>query len=220
VAVIARARQVATGSKLSGRQSFRLLWASSKPLSAAVLGWAALDAVDGPLVVGALGFVVGAIPAAVRDGMSSAAGHRLVAALVIAALLYAVSLILDPVGGKSWSTGYDLLAPCGRLVAFGLSSAASGKKRSLLHAAAQVLKVKKWSPMKLMDDNKTVAGTNMGHLFGRLDLLRPQFEALLAMYEAGQIAPHVDRTFSFAEAAAAHHFIHDRKAIGKVLLVP
>jgi NADPH:quinone reductase-like Zn-dependent oxidoreductase len=131
-----------------------------------------------------------------------------------------VDLILDPVGGKSWSVGYDLLAPCGRLVAFGLSSAASGKKRSLLHAAAQVLKVKKWSPMKLMDDNKTVAGTNMGHLFGRLDLLRPQFEALLAMYEAGQIAPHVDRTFPFAEAAAAHHFIHDRKAIGKVLLVP
>jgi NADPH:quinone reductase-like Zn-dependent oxidoreductase len=35
-----------------------------------------------------------------------------------------VDLILDPVGGKSWSIGYDLLAPCGRLVAFGLSSAA------------------------------------------------------------------------------------------------
>ncbi len=131
-----------------------------------------------------------------------------------------LDLILDPVGGKSWSVGYELLGPCGRLVAFGLSAAASGKKRSLLHAAAQIVKVKKWSPMKLMDDNKTVAGTNMGHLFGRLDLLRPQFEALLAMYEAGQIAPHVDRTFPFAEAAAAHHFIHDRKAIGKVLLVP
>jgi NADPH:quinone reductase-like Zn-dependent oxidoreductase len=131
-----------------------------------------------------------------------------------------VDLVLDPVGGPSWSSGYDLLGPCGRLVAFGLSSASSGKKRSLLHAAAQVLRVKKWSPMKLMDDNKTVAGTNMGHLFGRLDLLRPQFEALLAMYEAGQVAPRVARTFPFAEAASAHHFIHDRKAIGKVLLVP
>jgi synaptic vesicle membrane protein VAT-1 len=131
-----------------------------------------------------------------------------------------VDLILDPVGGKSWSIGYDLLAPCGRIVAFGLSSAAYGKTRSLLHAAAQVVRVKKWSPMKLMDDNKTVAGTNMGHLFNRLDLLKPQFEALLAMYEAGQIAPHVAKTFPFAEAAAAHHFIHDRKAIGKVLLTP
>jgi NADPH:quinone reductase-like Zn-dependent oxidoreductase len=131
-----------------------------------------------------------------------------------------VDLILDPVGGKSWTTGYDLLAPCGRLVAFGLSSATSGKKRNLLRAIAQVMQVKKINPMKLMGDNKTVTGTNMGHLFGRIDLLRPQFSALLEMYQAGEIHPHVDRTFSFDEAPAAHHFIHDRKAMGKVLLVP
>jgi NADPH:quinone reductase-like Zn-dependent oxidoreductase len=132
-----------------------------------------------------------------------------------------VDLILDPVGGKSWSEGYDLLAPCGRLVAFGFSAAASsGKKRNLLHAATQLMKVRKFSPMKLMDDNRTVSGTNMGHLFGRIDLLRPQLDALVAMYEAGEIEPHVDRTFRFDEAPAAHHYIHDRKAIGKVLLVP
>jgi ATP-binding cassette subfamily B protein len=75
-----------------------LLWASSKALSVAVLAWAALDIFDGPLVVGAFGYVVGAIPGAIKDGMSSAAGDRLIAALVIAALLYAASLILDPVG--------------------------------------------------------------------------------------------------------------------------
>jgi NADPH:quinone reductase-like Zn-dependent oxidoreductase len=131
-----------------------------------------------------------------------------------------VDLILDPVGGKSWTSGYDLLGPCGRLVAFGMSAVSSGKKRSLLHAAGQVMSVKKLSPMKLMDDNKTVSGTNMGHLFSRIDLLRPQFAALLEMYEAGQIAPHVDRSFKFDEAPAAHHFLHDRKAVGKVLLTP
>jgi NADPH:quinone reductase-like Zn-dependent oxidoreductase len=131
-----------------------------------------------------------------------------------------IDLILDPVGGKSWTEGYDLLAPCGRLVAFGFSAAAAGKSRNLIHAAAQFFKVKKWSPMKLMDDNKTISGTNMGHLFHRVDLLRPQADALLAMFEAGEIKPHVDRTFRFDEAAAAHHHIHDRKAIGKVLLVP
>ena len=131
-----------------------------------------------------------------------------------------IDLVLDPVGGKSWSIGYDLLGPCGRLVAFGLSSATSGTRRNLLHAAAQVLQIKKLSPMKLMGDNKTVSGTNMAHLFHRLDLLAPQFEALLAMYEAGQIKPRVDRTFRFAEAAAAHQYLHDRGAIGKVLLVP
>jgi NADPH:quinone reductase-like Zn-dependent oxidoreductase len=30
----------------------------------------------------------------------------------------------------------------------------------------------------------------------------------------------VDRSFKFEEAAAAHHYIHDRKAVGKVVLVP
>ena len=131
-----------------------------------------------------------------------------------------VDLVLDPVGGKSWTEGYELLGACGRLVAFGLSAASSGKKRSLLHAGAQILKIKKYSPMKLMDDNKTVTGVNMGHLFDRLDLLRPQGEDLLRMFEAGTVKPYVDRTFRFDEAAAAHNYIHDRKAKGKVLLVP
>jgi len=96
--VVALARQVATGSKISGRQSWRLLWASSKPLSVAVLAWAVLDTFDGPLVVASLGYVVGAISGAISGGMSSAAGDRLIAALVVAALLYAASLILDPIG--------------------------------------------------------------------------------------------------------------------------
>jgi synaptic vesicle membrane protein VAT-1 len=131
-----------------------------------------------------------------------------------------VDLILDPVGGTSWSIGYELLAPCGRIVMFGLSAASSGKRRNLWHAAMQVARVKRLSPMKLMNDNKTVTGTNIGHLFGQVDLLRSHLAALLAMFEAGEISPHVDRSFPFDRAAEAHHFIHDRKAIGKVVLVP
>jgi ATP-binding cassette subfamily B protein len=97
--VTARAMLVVSGSKLSGRQSWRLLWESSRALSLAVLAWAAADAIDGPLVVTALGVVVGLIPNAVAHGMSSADGHRLIGALIIAALLYTVSLVLDPIGG-------------------------------------------------------------------------------------------------------------------------
>jgi len=131
-----------------------------------------------------------------------------------------IDLILDPVGGKSWTRAYDLLAPCGRLVAFGLSAVATGNTRSWLTAVASVLAVKRWSPMQLMGDNKTVSGTNMAHLFAHPDLVEPQLASLLEMYERGELEPHVDRTFSFAEAAAAHQYIHDRKARGKVLLVP
>jgi NADPH:quinone reductase-like Zn-dependent oxidoreductase len=71
-----------------------------------------------------------------------------------------------------------------------------------------------------MDSNKTVSGTNMAHLFSRLDLLAGSFEELMRMYERGEVRPFVDKTFPFAEAPAAHHYLHDRKARGKVLLVP
>jgi NADPH:quinone reductase-like Zn-dependent oxidoreductase len=131
-----------------------------------------------------------------------------------------LDLVLDPVGGRSWTVGYELLRPSGRLVCFGLSAAASGTTRSLLHALLQLLRIRKYSPTKLMDDNKTVSGCNMGHLFAHADILRPQLQSLLRMYEAGEIKPHVDKTFSFADAPAAHQYLHDRKARGKVLLTP
>jgi NADPH:quinone reductase-like Zn-dependent oxidoreductase len=131
-----------------------------------------------------------------------------------------VDLVLDPVGGKSFGDGYDLLAPAGRLVCFGLSAAAAGKKRNLIHAAGQLLRVRSYKPTKLMDDNKSVQGVNMGHLFGELDMLAEEFGSLVALFEAGKIKPHVDKTFKFEDAPAAHHYLHDRKAKGKVLLVP
>jgi NADPH:quinone reductase-like Zn-dependent oxidoreductase len=131
-----------------------------------------------------------------------------------------VDFILDAVGGKSWTHGYDLLAPCGRLVAFGMSAAAAGNTRNLFHALGALLSVKKWSPMQMMNDNKSITGVNMGHLFARPDLIRPQLEALISMYERGEIKPYVSKTFKFEDAAAAHQYIHDRKAVGKVLLVP
>jgi NADPH:quinone reductase-like Zn-dependent oxidoreductase len=131
-----------------------------------------------------------------------------------------LDLVLDPVGGGSWKKGYDLLGPTGRLVAYGFSAAVGGNTANWLRAGGQFMRIKKFDPMALMSDNKTVSGVNMGHLFTRLDLLRPQFEALIALYEQGHIKPHVDRTFSFEEAPAAHQYIHSRKAKGKVLLVP
>src|SRR4029077_2112168 len=40
-----------------------------------------------------------------------------------------VDVILDPIGGRSFTTSYRMLAPLGRLVIFGLSSAAPGERR-------------------------------------------------------------------------------------------
>jgi NADPH:quinone reductase-like Zn-dependent oxidoreductase len=131
-----------------------------------------------------------------------------------------IDLVLDPVGGHSWKESYALIAPGGRAVYFGASTTAPGKTRSLWSLIKVITSLPRWNPIGLMNANKTVSGVNMGPMFDHLDVVRPQFEALVKMYEAGQVKPFVDKTFKFDEAAAAHHYLHDRKARGKLLLIP
>jgi len=76
----------------------------------------------------------------------------------------------------------------------------------------------RFSPLKLMDDSRTVMGVNLGHLWGETAMLRTQLQRLLDYYRAEQIHPTVGRTFPLAEAAAAHAFIQSRQNVGKVVL--
>ena len=75
-----------------------------------------------------------------------------------------VDVVLDALGGPDWTKGYSLLAPGGLLVAFGLANANVGGKRRLFHALGQILRSPRFGCMTLMNDNKGVAGVNIGHL--------------------------------------------------------
>jgi synaptic vesicle membrane protein VAT-1 len=133
-----------------------------------------------------------------------------------------VELILDAVGGESWKKGYRILAPTGRLGMFGISAAATGKERSMLGMLAMLAGTPwfQFNPISLMNANKGVFGVNLGHMWGEVDRIRRWADALLDLARQGVVKPKVDRSFGFDDAAAAHHFIQDRKNIGKVLLVP
>ncbi|HEX4256484.1 MAG TPA: ATP-binding cassette domain-containing protein, partial [Streptosporangiaceae bacterium] len=87
-----------SGEQATGRQAWGLLWKSSRRLATAVAAWMVAGAVFPTAVVITLGLVVGSIPGAVRHGIGSASGHRLIMALILAALVYGLSLIVDPVG--------------------------------------------------------------------------------------------------------------------------
>jgi NADPH:quinone reductase-like Zn-dependent oxidoreductase len=133
-----------------------------------------------------------------------------------------VHIVLDAMGGGHWKKGYRCLAPTGRLVMFGLSDAATGKSRSLLSLAKTLLRTPMFSfpPPKLINDNKALIGVNLGHLWGETEMLLGWLSQILDWYRAGQVRPTVGARFPLAEAAAAHHYIQDRKNIGKVVLVP
>lgn len=133
-----------------------------------------------------------------------------------------VELILDAVGGDSFKKGYRILAPTGRIGMFGMSSAAVGKERSILAALKTVASMPwfQFTPVALINENKGVFGVNLGHLWDQVPRIRGWADDLLALWARGVVRPHVDKVFPFAEAAAAHHYVQDRRNIGKVLLRP
>ena len=74
--------------------------------------------------------------------------------------------------------------------------------------------------MKLMHENKGVAGVNMGRLWDEVEMTVEAFTTLLKLYEEGAIKPHVDRAFPFEQAGDAHAYIEAGQNVGKVLLTP
>lgn len=133
-----------------------------------------------------------------------------------------VHVVLDPIGGESWKRSYRCLCATGRLVIFGLSAGARGERRSWVGALATLARVP-WvtlNPMKLLADSRAVVGVNLQQIRDRPDDARRWTERLLGWYREGKLRPRVDRTFPFAEAAAAHRYIQDRRNLGKVVLTP
>jgi NADPH:quinone reductase-like Zn-dependent oxidoreductase len=131
-----------------------------------------------------------------------------------------VDVVLDALGGDDWKKGFSLLRPGGLLVLFGWANMVKHGKRRMTRVLGQLARVPWWTPNTLMNENKGVAGVNMGHLWGSRELTGEAFDALLELYEQGLIKPHVDRSFAFQEAAEAHAYIEAGQNVGKVLLTP
>ena len=131
-----------------------------------------------------------------------------------------LDLVLDALGGRDWKKGYELLRSTGMLIAFGWANMRTGDKRSLFKVAREATGLPFFSPVGLMDTNRAIAGVNMGHLWHEEALLREEGLALMDLWREGKIRPHVDRTFSFEEAAEAHQWLEQGKNVGKVVLIP
>lgn len=135
---------------------------------------------------------------------------------------HGAEIVLEPRAGAWIRESYRALAPTGRLVLFGFSQAAAGKRPSRL-AVLRTLAGVPWlalNPIRLLNDNKAVLGVNLGRLWDQQERVAAWLRQLLDWFAAGQLRPRVDRVFPFAEAAQAHHYLQDRRNIGKVLLVP
>jgi NADPH:quinone reductase-like Zn-dependent oxidoreductase len=132
-------------------------------------------------------------------------------------------LILDPIGGESWSRGLRLLRAGGRIACFGFSSGGgSGQERSMVQVARTLLQVPwlQMNPIALMNENKGVLGVNMGHMWHEAERCRGWLVEILELWKQGVVRPQVHATVPFSKAAEAHRILHARENVGKVVLVP
>jgi NADPH:quinone reductase-like Zn-dependent oxidoreductase len=130
-----------------------------------------------------------------------------------------IEMVMDPIGGRSFSRSYECLCPTGRLVIYGFSvCVGKSGKRNLLRGLSGLLQTPRFHPLKLMSGNISVIGISLGGLQARPALLQGEIDEVFRLYGSGKIRPVVGKTFPLAQAAEAHRYIHDRKNIGKVIL--
>jgi NADPH:quinone reductase-like Zn-dependent oxidoreductase len=130
-------------------------------------------------------------------------------------------VILDPLGGHSLRTSYDLLRPGGRLIGFGASGVVSGGKRNLVSALRTLARMPRFSLVKQMSESKAVIGLNMLTLWKDRGTLQPWIEPLRELLDDdGAIEPVIAATFPFEKAGAAQDMLTQRRNVGKVVLVP
>ncbi len=77
-----------------------------------------------------------------------------------------------------------------------------------------------WKSLAIMNENKGVFGLNMLSWWDREGSLARAIDPLAEDLAAGKIEPVVAEAFPFDKAGDAHRFLHERRNIGKVVLVP
>ena len=114
-------------------------------------------------------------------------------------------VILDSVGGKNLVDSIGALAYRGTLVSVGVA----GRAGSNIEAR------------DLWGQNNTLRGVFLG---GALLTEYPRVHAMIAdLFErvaSGGLRVEIARTFSLADAAAAHAYIESRQAFGRVVMTP
>lgn len=131
-------------------------------------------------------------------------------------------IVLEPRNGRWIMESYRSLAKCGRLVLFGFSQAAVGRGSgtwSALRTLAQVPWLR-LNPIRLMNDNRSLAGVNLGRMWDQSARTAGWMDEVLALAADGSIAPRIDGVYGFDQAGAAQRRLEERQNFGKVILVP
>lgn len=131
---------------------------------------------------------------------------------------YGVDVVMDSVGGDVYRKSWNLLAPMGRYILYGVSAVTGTGSLSRIKAAREYSHMKPIFPPSLIGANKGIFGFNLGTLRGAEKYFREAMMELLKLYEHGVLRPLIGRVFPFEKIVDAHAFLQARRSVGKVVV--
>lgn len=116
-----------------------------------------------------------------------------------------VDVVLESVAGDVFAESFDVLAPMGQIIWFGMAAG-----EPTIDVGAKI---------------RETAGRSLGVRFFVLYSVAPSDFAsstreLLGHVEAGEITPRIHASLPLAEAGRAHELIESKAVMGKLLLIP
>ena len=129
-------------------------------------------------------------------------------------------VVFDANGPATLKQSYRHLAPAGKLVCYGFHSMLSthGGVANYLKLLWQYLRVPRWSPLNLTQENKSLIAFNLSFLFHRQDLLSEAMQDLIEWVESGKIIAPVVTPYPFEKVSKAHRALESGATVGKLIL--
>jgi NADPH2:quinone reductase len=115
-----------------------------------------------------------------------------------------VDVVLEMAGGRTFSAGFEALAPFGRIVAYGIA----GREQNSLETG------------RLMRKSRAVVGFWLMHCLGRRDMIEEPLADLFDRAARGALKPQMGETYPLSEVRRAHEEMQGRRTSGKLLLDP
>lgn len=127
-----------------------------------------------------------------------------------------LNLVLEATGGKYFYYSYDMLAPMGRLVAYGSAQfTPSSHRPNYISLLFRYLFRPRVDPLTMIKSNKSVMAFNLIWIYEQKELMK----AMLTQIENLKLpAPIVGHRFSFSQMGEALTLFQSGKTIGKIVL--
>jgi synaptic vesicle membrane protein VAT-1 len=130
----------------------------------------------------------------------------------------AIDVVMDSVAGRLFRPGWNLLAPMGRYIIYGMASVSGTGGLNYLRAAREFLALPRIQPLQMVAANRTLSGFHLGTLDPAHPYFRTATAEILKLYEHGVLRPFIGATFPFEKIREAHAHLQSRASTGKVVV--